>query len=73
MLNKIWSIREKYDYKTPQQILLLKESTKKEKIFCLFSCLICFPILFFVCILFIISYPFYKLNKWCRSELELND
>lgn len=72
-IDKIWDIREKYDYKTPLEILKLKESTTKEKLFCSFVCLIYSPILFIIWFLFIISYPFYKLNKWCRWELDLDD
>lgn len=72
-INKIWNIREKYNYKTPQEILKLKESTIKEKLFCILVCFIYFPIMFIIWILFIISYPFYKLNKWCRWELYLDD
>lgn len=71
--DKIWEIREKYDYKTPLEILKLKESAIKEKLFCLIICLIYFPIMFIIWILFIISYLFYKLNKWCRWELDLDD
>lgn len=72
-IDKIWDIREKYDYKTPLEILKLKEPTTKEKLFCSFVCLIYFPILFIIWFLFIISYPFYKLNEWCRWELDLDD
>lgn len=72
-IDKIWDIREKYDYKTPLEISKLKESTIKEKLFCFLVCLIYFPILFIIWFLFIISYPFYKLNRWCRLELDLDD
>lgn len=72
-IDKIWDIREKYNYKTPQEILKLKESTNKEKMFCIVMCMIACPIMFFIWILFIISHPFYKLNEWCRWELDLDD
>lgn len=72
-IDKIWDIRERYDYKTPLEILKLKEPTNKEKMFCLFILLIYFPTKFIMWILFIISHPFYKLNEWCRWELDLDD
>lgn len=73
LADKICNITKKYNCQTPLEILKLKKSTNKEKLFCLLACLIYFFIIGFIWILFIISYPFYKLNKWCRWELELDD
>lgn len=63
----------KYNNIALYKIIFIKSSSIKEKIFCLLMCLISFPIILLIYLLFLLSYPFYKLNKWCGRELDIYD